>query len=303
MHTRRHKPRNGWLQLLRPPNLLTVPGDPVAGFLLASAPDGPVAGHAGLLASAVIALLFYMAGMVSNDCFDRREDSIARPQRPIPSGAVSLRDAAILAVLLFAAGLTLAAMTGAPVLAVALVLVLFILAYNGFGKNIPVLGPFLMGGCRGTSLLLGAAATGTPFAGRNAITMIAAAGLLLYIAAVTSLAARETERRPMPFRRWLPAATVACCMSGLYAAGGDPGPAFVVLAFAATLWPTTLAWRLSSCPEPNMLIPSIGAFLRGLLLMQAAWMTLPGGPGMIAAVMVLCAWPASVYLSRWFYAS
>ena len=28
--------RTGWLKLLRPPNLLTVPGDPLAGYLLAS---------------------------------------------------------------------------------------------------------------------------------------------------------------------------------------------------------------------------------------------------------------------------
>ena len=303
MATARHTPRNGWLQLLRPPNLLTVPGDPVAGFLLASMPAGPPAGHDGLLASAVIALLFYMAGMVSNDCFDRKEDAVARPQRPIPSGAVSLRAAAILAVLLSAAGLALAAMTGAPVLAVALVLMLLIIAYNGFGKNIPVLGPFLMGSCRGASLLLGAAAAGIPLAGHDAVTMIAAAGLLLYIAAVTSLAAQETERRPMPFRRWLPAAAVACCMSGLYAAGALPVPAFPVLALSAILWPLALAWRLSSRPGPDVLIPSIGAFIRGLLLIQAAWMTFAGGSGMIAAIIVLCAWPASVYLSRWFYAS
>lgn len=302
MKIARHKQLIGWMQLLRPPNLLTVPGDPVAGFLLASASTGVHTNYLGMLPGAVIALLFYMAGLVSNDCFDRQEDAMARPERPIPSGTVSFHAATLFTLLLFAAGLSLAGLTGGRTLATALVLMLFIVAYNGFGKKIPLVGSLLMGACRGLSLLLGAASTEISFTAWNAVTL-AAAGALLYIAAVTSLAAHETEKKPMPVRRWLPAAAVAACVAGLLTLGGTVTPIFMLLALAATAYPFFIAWRLSACPDPGVLIPSIGAFIRGLLLIQAAWMAFSGGPGMIAAFGVLCVWPVSVYLSRWFYAS
>lgn len=302
MKTVRHKLLSGWMQLLRPPNLLTVPGDPVAGFLLASASLGKHTTYMGMLPGAVIALLFYMAGLVSNDCFDRQEDAIDRPERPIPAGVVSFHAATLFSILLFAAGLVLAGMTGGRTLATALALMLSIAAYNGFGKKIPLLGSLLMGACRGLSLLLGASSTGVSLMTWNAVTL-AAVSMLLYIAAVTSLAAHETEKKPMPVRRWLPAVAIAASMVGLLTLSRSISLIFILLALASAVWPFFIAWRLSPCPEPRILIPSIGAFIRGLLLIQAAWMAFAGGQGMITALVVLCVWPVSAHLSRWFYAS
>ena len=57
-----------WLQLLRVGNLLTVPGDPIAGFLLAQA-WGLRASRPGLrIAMAVsVSVLLYAAGLLWND--------------------------------------------------------------------------------------------------------------------------------------------------------------------------------------------------------------------------------------------
>src|SRR5512143_1178807 len=76
----------GWLELVRPPNLFTVPGDVLAGAALAG-----IAMRTMLtLASAVlISLLLYAAGLILNDYMDRRTDARERPERPIPSGRVS----------------------------------------------------------------------------------------------------------------------------------------------------------------------------------------------------------------------
>ncbi len=301
MSASRHKTFNAWLQLMRPPNLLTVPGDPASGFLLASSSAGHIS-YAWLLLATIIALLFYMAGLVVNDCFDWREDASTRPERPIPSGAITLRAAVAAAGVLFAAGLMLAGIAGGRMFGVALALAVCIMAYNAFGKRIPVCGVLLMGGCRGGSLLLGAVATGMPFAGLNRV-VIAAAGLAVYIAAVTSLAGRETEATPIPVRRWLPSAAVTVCMLGLLVIADTVRPLFVVLGGVAAAWPFVIAWRLSACPEPKVLIPSIGRFIRGLLLIQAAWMAYSGPSGILAAGIALSAWPASVYISRRFYAS
>ncbi len=296
-----HSSINAWLKLLRPPNLLTVPGDPVAGFLLAGGGDVLSAVWAALAS-----LLFYMAGLVSNDCFDRHEDARDRPDRPLPSGSVSLTAAAGVSGLLFAAGLGVAALAGAQVLGVAVVLAGLVLTYNGLAKKRLLPGALCMGACRGASLLLGAAAASPQplVAGWNGVT-VAAVGLSLYIAAVTALADRETEKRPLPWRRWLPALSVTCCMGSLWVVSGGGAACwlFSLLALAAVAWPLRLGYRLGGSPAPAVLIPSIGRFIRGLLLIQAAFMASSGLDGGIAAAITLAAWPLSVVGARRFYAS
>ncbi|MFC1499260.1 UbiA family prenyltransferase, partial [Verrucomicrobiota bacterium] len=85
---------HAWLQLIRLPNLLTVPGDPLAGFLLARvAGAGPEMIYA--IFPVLSALFLYMSGLIWNDVVDYREDSIQRKSRPLPSGQISLRSAVI----------------------------------------------------------------------------------------------------------------------------------------------------------------------------------------------------------------
>jgi 4-hydroxybenzoate polyprenyltransferase len=75
---------SAWLRLLRLPNLLTVPGDVLAGFLLAPAAAGG-AGSIRCLLAIPAGLLLYAAGLVLNDLFDYAEDLRDRPDRPLPS--------------------------------------------------------------------------------------------------------------------------------------------------------------------------------------------------------------------------
>ena len=76
--------RKAWLALLRPPNLPTLPGDPLAGWCLAGGGDWP-----GVIAAAVAVLLLYMAGLILNDVADIEIDRRERPDRPLPSGRVT----------------------------------------------------------------------------------------------------------------------------------------------------------------------------------------------------------------------
>src|SRR5687768_2365240 len=85
--TREPARRRAWLQLLRAPNLFTVPGDPLAGYLLATqllALPGDLRVALAIGAS----FCFYSAGLMLNDLLDLREDRRDRPERPLPSGAV-----------------------------------------------------------------------------------------------------------------------------------------------------------------------------------------------------------------------
>ena len=59
-----HSSFKDWLQLFRLPNLLTVPGDPIAGAILASAGQGITVERVFLVAVASVGL--YAAGLLMN---------------------------------------------------------------------------------------------------------------------------------------------------------------------------------------------------------------------------------------------
>jgi len=191
------RPRNGdaWLRLLRLPNFLTVPGDILAGFLLA--PAGIPGNWGKLLFAIPTGLLLYAAGLLLNDVFDYSKDLHERPERPLPSGAIHRETAGATALVLLWMAAFLSASFSA--LSIGIPLILCIVLYDAGGKKIPVLGPVLMGACRSGNLLLGAAAaSGVP--GILSPAPMAAATLLgLYIAGVTHLARKEA-RHDTPFK-------------------------------------------------------------------------------------------------------
>src|SRR4051812_1422919 len=96
-----------WLQLFRAPNLFTVPGDPLAGFLLAYGWTHDGSAHLDARAGCAVAasLCLYAGGLVMNDLADAAEDRRDRPQRPIPSGSVPIRSALTACALLSVAGI------------------------------------------------------------------------------------------------------------------------------------------------------------------------------------------------------
>lgn len=177
------------MDLVRVPNLFTVPGDPLAGALLAMADHGwnePLP-----WAATGASLCLYAAGLIDNDLADLDEDRRDRPGRPLPSGAVSTPHASAARLVLLIAGLGLAAACNVQSFLVACAIAAAVLAYNRVLKRIPVLGPLAMGACRGLSVLLGAVAV-APLAAEASWTGSGVAALAIYIAAVTQMARDET---------------------------------------------------------------------------------------------------------------
>ncbi len=195
----RFRHREAWLRLLRLPNLLTVPGDILAGFLLA--PRAMVSGNdwAQLLLALPAGVMLYAAGLILNDLFDYAVDLRERPHRPLPAGKIYRENAAAAALILLWIAAFLAAFFDA--LAVAIPLILCIILYDVGLKRIPYLGPALMGACRAGNLLLGASAAcegNCP----SPVPAAVAVALGLYIAGVTHLARNETR----PGTKWPPEA-------------------------------------------------------------------------------------------------
>jgi hypothetical protein len=196
-----------YLQLLRLPTVFTAMADILLGFILThrqiSAENGPK--FAGLLfASSCL----YLAGMVFNDVFDVKQDAQERPNRPIPSGRVSLRNAAILGALLMAGGVAAAATVAPWSLFIAGCLVPAILGYDALLKPTP-LGPLGMGLCRFLNVMLGASDYGWQarvfFWGNP--QLLCAIGLGTYIVGVTWFARTEARQSS---RLQLTAALLVC---------------------------------------------------------------------------------------------
>jgi 4-hydroxybenzoate polyprenyltransferase len=187
-----------FLQLLRPPNLFTVPGDPLCGALLAS--HGVWSWR--LLPPIVISLASYCAGLVINDLADFKEDLRDRPDRPLPSGAVSRRAAIGLAAFCISGALITAAYVNATLsfYTLTVLLLVAILCYNLFAKKSALIAPIAMGLCRGLSVLIGAAAILPlhPSSFKLHPSLLPSAVITLYIAAVTALARTETRNPRIP---------------------------------------------------------------------------------------------------------
>ncbi len=174
----------GLVRLMRPANIITAYADILAGYAAA------LTATPGALPFLLLATTgLYGGGVVFNDVFDARLDAQERPERPIPSGTVSMTAAVILGAALVATGIFFAwrwSPLSGTVAASTAVAALF---YNRFGKHHSLVGPMNMGLCRSLNLLLGVTA-GSRITGFHWLV----AGIpLCYIAGITSLSAGEVK--------------------------------------------------------------------------------------------------------------
>ena len=187
-----------FLQLVRAPNLFTAVSNVVAGFTLMAALDDSQFAHPpwhrlGILA--LVSAALYASGAVFNDCLDFEHDCRFRPERPIPSGAISLGRAYLLGF-----GLVVAAVGGAMLLGATTVLFTGLLItatwfYNGVMKRFMLPGALSMGLCRALNILLGMS-TGMSLGSYRVNPVIVWAPLLLGVYTAIVTAASHYEDNP-----------------------------------------------------------------------------------------------------------
>ncbi len=147
-----------YLRLMRPANIVTSVADVLAGvaisgyFLNLHITTGslyPIA----LLCLSTVGL--YGGGIVFNDIFDAELDKVERPERAIPSGAISIKEATLFGIFLLLWGIGFAFSYSNHSGAIAVAIAFFSLLYNKVSKPNAFFGPLNMGICRGLNLLLG----------------------------------------------------------------------------------------------------------------------------------------------------
>jgi len=246
-----------YLKLVRAPAVFSALGDPLAGLLLDD--ERLDVGRASRLSAA--SALIYLAGMALNDLADREEDARERPDRPIPSGAVSPRAAALVGGSLLLAGTYAAWRGGArwtgPALAAAVV------AYDFQLKHSNTLGPIAMGACRSLSLLMGVEASGGATSRRG----IEGALLLgAYVAGLTLVARGETGvARTKELRTGAGLAAAA-----LLATAIRGGPSSLPWAAATGALAGPALSRALREPGPKTVGPAVGALIRAIPALDGA---------------------------------
>jgi len=202
-----------YLQLFRIANVFTAMADVGMGFLFVHGTFAPLPVFVSLLAASS---LLYTAGMVLNDVYDVDIDLRDRPERPIPSGRVSLKSARLLGYGMLLCGIGLGWLSGfqgnaeGTIVwrsgAVASLLGVCIVLYNAVLKATPA-GPVAMGACRFLNVLLGMSLA-VPItdawnvAGYATHHVIVAGGIGTYVVGVTVFA-RTEARSSSGWQLWL----------------------------------------------------------------------------------------------------
>ena len=292
----------GYLRLMRPANVVTAVSDILAGVCIAG--YFALTGNINFSVMPVFWLCLstaclYAGGVVLNDVLDARLDAVERPERPIPSGLIKKRNAALFGALLLLSGMLAAGLVQAVFFSISFYIAVGIAAasvlYDGWGKHHGWLGPLNMGLCRGLNLALGISVVAPILSAVWYVCFVP----VVYIAAVTAISRGEVhggQKRVLYFAALLYGA-VLFCIAGIAYKNNHLLPAlpFILLFSIQILQPLFQAIHDPVGPKIGK---AVKAGVLALILMNAAWAAAFGfwyvGLGMLLLL------PLSMRLARWF---
>jgi len=269
------------VELLRLPAALTVPGDSLAG-----------AAHAGrsrasrVWAMPVASALMYWGGMALNDWADSDVDAVERPERPIPSGRVTPEMALGTGTALCLGGVLVSLVAGGRAAArVSIPLAALIWTYDRYAKS-TLVGPAVMASTRGLDVLLGSAAA--PARAWQPATAVTA-----HTAAVTLLSRGEVHGTDACSARAATTTTAAVAAATALVALADreaPVPHRVAaVALSAGYGYVVCRAQARTLREPGAasVRTATGTGIRGLVILQSAWLARRGALAQAAGVLAV----------------
>ena len=260
---------SGWFHMLRISNAPTIVSNVMVGVALAyyahnaqwahQVTHPPLQLFKPMVLVTIVLLLLYCSGMVLNDAFDAKRDSVHRPERPIPRGIIDVKQAwfvgwllVVIAVLL-AFGINL--VTGVATIALAFSMVLYTFLHQSTLASIP-----LMAICRGLVYVVAFAAFATQI---SPILFIFCSAIIVYTAVLTLVGSVEHEKQnKLSWSIWLmviPAGIAIVLLS--------PQSPISWFAFCVLIIWTFVAWRRF---QPNTYAPIAGmhSLLAGFALLD-----------------------------------
>jgi len=237
----------------------------------------------------------YGGGVVFNDVFDAGLDAMERPERPIPSGLIPIRQAAALGTILLLLGIGAASTVNSIAGILAAAVAAAALIYDKWGKHQTLLGPLNMGLCRGLNLLLGMSVLGAVNPALWWISVVP----VLYIAAITAISRGEVHggNKNALYLAFLLYLLVIGCI--LYVAGSR-GRMPVTLPFLLFFSWMIFKPLLTAIRDPigRHIGQAVKAGVIALIIMDASWAAAFGEIWPALAILALL--PLSLGLARLF---
>jgi 4-hydroxybenzoate polyprenyltransferase len=261
------------LVLGRASNLPTVWSNCLAGWLLGEG------GHlSGFVLLCLGATCLYTGGMFLNDAFDAEFDRQHRPERPIPSGVISLGEVWGFGIGWLVVGAVLLAFFGVPTAILTTLLVISILVYDAIHKLI-AFSPFLMAICRFFLFLVAASASDM---GVTGLAIWSSFALALYIVGLSYVAKCESTRGPLKY--WPCLLLLAPVFLAYMVNQGSYKPISLLFSAALLIWIVRNLSFTFWFADKN--IPrTVSGLLAGIVLVDLV--ALAGGDFIIALVFIL----------------
>lgn len=285
--------------MMRPANIITAVADVLAGIAISKYFTGSLSvdnsiGQLFLLCLATTGL--YGGGVVFNDVFDAALDRIERPERPIPSGLITVRQAVQLGAILLLIGIISAFFCNSVSGLLAVCIAAAALIYDKWGKHYSVAGPLNMGLCRGLNLLLGISIVPGAVEPYRILALVP----VIYIASITMISRGEVHggsKKTLYFALFLYVSVIALISGVAYVNGNMlDTTVFFLLPFAWMIFRPLL--KAIDLPIGANIGKAVKAGVIGLIMMDASWAAAFGSPYLAIPILLLL--PLSLYLSRLF---
>lgn len=280
-------------ELTRPANVVTALSDIMAGLAIVGFTFSRLDYQFfPALFLGLSSMCLYAGGVVFNDVFDHKLDSIERPERALPSGRIKRSEAIIGGIVLLALGIFLAFWQSRLSGIVAVFITLFALFYDWKGKHMRIFGPINMGLCRAFNLLLGMSVYELGVLEHFPVIAIP----LIYIAAITLVSRGEVHGGKATTLYFAGFLFLVVHASQLFFAEK------IEFAFIFVLAHFILIFRKLRVAIENPVGKNIGLTVKTgvltLILMNAAWVASSGQ--WIVALFVLALLPVSLGLAKKF---
>lgn len=285
-----------YLQLCRPANIITAIADILAGVAIASF-EIPLTelNPIGVILLCISTVGLYGGGIVFNDIFDLDLDKMERPERAIPSGRISLKNAYIFGTVLLLIAITAAFLNGCLSGIIATLVAISALVYDKYGKHHSFLGPINMGLCRGGNLILGMSIVASTVSEWWWLGILP----VCYIAAITMISRGEVHggnKNTLYFAGLLYVMVSIAQLTIAYKLDN----LLITLAFVAIH--ICLIFKPLIKAISNPIGPNIGKAVKAgvlaLIVMDAAWVSVSGN--FVIALFVLILLPLSIKLAKVF---
>lgn len=291
------KKQIAYITIMRPANLVTsvadvLAGVAISGYFLTTAFD--LEDLIPILLLCISTLGLYSGGVIFNDVFDAERDKKERPGRPIPSGAITQKDAAVFGGICFTVGIVAAASVNLTSLALALLILIAALTYDKWSKHLSIMGPINMGLCRGLNLLLGVSIfSRTPEVWWLVIAIIP----IVYIASLTIINRRkgnDKSKTTLYLAAFLYAFVIACILFIANSKGFFLMTILFVIPFYLMIF--TPLFKALDDPIGENINKSVKAGVIALILLNAAWASAFGI--WYIALIILLLLPLSLWLNK-----